>query len=135
MTLINTASHVRWRRLLPAELIAAGALGSAGVAEPAHACAAPREWDIGAYDQCVAEGYGKGYDDQEWENHKALCCWASGGDWNAAQGKCQAPPAEPAQHPGTVVNPGAITHTFEPAAPRLTRNPGVVTGTLIEQGQ
>lgn len=126
MALNNSTAPVRWRRLLPVAFIAAaGALGGSAVADPAHACAAPREWDIGSYDQCLADGIGKGYDDEEWLNHKALCCWASGGDWNAVQGDCQAPPAEPAQRPA--VAPGVITHTFEPVAPPVVRNPGVVT--------
>jgi hypothetical protein len=130
MTLINSTAPVRWRRLLPVAFIAAaGALGGSALAEPAHACAAPREWDIGAYDQCLNDGLGKGYNEEEWLNHQALCCWATGGDWNAAQGKCQAPPAEPAQRPGMAPRPGVI-QTLEPAAPPVIRNPGVVTETF-----
>ena len=129
MALTNTSAPVRWRRLMPvAFIVAAGALGGSALAEPAHACAAPREWDIGAYDQCLTDGLGKGYNEEERLNHEALCCWATGGDWNAAQGKCQAPPAEPAQRPA--VAPGVITQTLEPAAPPVIRNPGVVTGTF-----
>jgi hypothetical protein len=109
-------------------IVAAGALGGSALAEPAHACAAPREWDIGAYDQCLNDGLGKGYNEEEQLNHLALCCWASGGDWNAALGKCQAPPAEPTQRPA--IAPGVIAQTLEPAAPPVIRNPGVVTGTF-----
>jgi hypothetical protein len=127
MALTNSSAPVRWRRLMPvAFIVAAGALGGSALAEPAHACAAPREWDIGAYDQCLNDGLGKGYNEEEQLNHQALCCWATGGDWNAALGKCQAPPAEPAQRPA--IAPGVITQTLEPAAPPVIRNPGVVTG-------
>jgi hypothetical protein len=126
MALINSTAPVRWRRLLPVAFIAAaGALGGSALADPAHACAAPREWDIGAYDQCLNDGLGKGYNEEEWLNHQALCCWATGGDWNAAQGKCQAPPAEPAQRPGMAPRPGVI-QTLEPVAPPVIRNPAVV---------
>jgi hypothetical protein len=127
MALTNSSAPVRWRRLMPvAFIVAAGALGGSALAEPAHACAAPREWDIGAYDQCLNDGLGKGYNEEEQLNHQALCCWATGGDWNAALGKCQAPPAEPAQRPA--IAPGVITQTLEPAAPPVIRNPGVATG-------
>jgi hypothetical protein len=109
-------------------IVAAGALGGSALAEPAHACAAPREWDIGAYDQFLNDGLGKGYNEEEQLNHQALCCWATSGDWNAALGKCQAPPAEPAQRPA--IAPGVITQTLEPAALPVIRNPGVVTETF-----
>jgi hypothetical protein len=126
MALTNSSVPLRWRRLMPvAFIVAAGALGGSALAEPAHACAAPREWDIGTYDQCLNDGLGQGYTDEEWLNHQALCCWATGGDWNAAQGKCQAPPAESAQRPH--IAPGVITQTLEPTAPPVIRNPGVLT--------
>jgi hypothetical protein len=129
MALTNSTAPLRWRRLLPiAFIVAAGALGGSALAEPAHACAAPREWDIGAYDQCINDGLGQGYNEEEKLNHDALCCWATGGDWNAAQGKCQAPPAESAQRPA--IAPGLITRTLEPTAPPVVRNPGVVTATF-----
>lgn len=129
MALTNSSAPVRWRRLMPvAFIVAAGALGGSALAEPAHACAAPREWDIGAYDQCLNDGLGKGYNEEEQLNHQALCCWATGGDWNAAQGTCQAPPAEPTQRPA--IAPGVITQTLEPVTPPVIRNPGVVTGTF-----
>lgn len=120
------------RLLVPATLIAAAAtLGGSAIGEPAKACAAPREWDIGAYDQCIAGGFGKGYDAQEWENHKALCCLASGGDWSAARSECQAPPAEPAQAPRAGI--GEIpTHTVEPTGPPITRIPMDITAQLTQ---
>lgn len=111
--------------VLPAALIAATAtLCGSAVADPTIACAAPdREWDIGKYDQCVHEGVGKGYTDEEWENHLALCCWASGRDWSTQSNQCVAPPCgrdcEAAERPGWT-SPGGMpdaipTHTFEPA--------------------
>jgi hypothetical protein len=131
MAQTNSSASRRWRRLIPvAFIVAAGTLGGSAVAEPAHACAAPREWDIGAFDQCVNDGLGKGYNDEERQNHMALCCWATGGDWNAAEGKCQAPPPEPAPRPGIAPKPGVITQTLEPTAPPVLRNPAVLTQTF-----
>ena len=102
------------------------------LAFPATTSAAPREWDIGSYDQCIIDGLGKGYDDEEWTNHKALCCWASGGDWNIAKGECQAPPAEQqAQHPLTVNQGNAPVYNFDPSTPPATRIPSRVINQSI----
>ena len=99
MTNKTPAIRRHLRLLVPATLIAAAAtLGGSAIGEPAKACAAPREWDIGAYDQCIAGGYGKGYDAQEWENHKALCCLASGGDWSPGRNARHLLPSRPRQH-------------------------------------
>jgi hypothetical protein len=121
----KTSPIRRHLRLLPpaALIAAAAALGGSAVGEPAKACAAPREWDIGTYDECIANGYGKGYDAQEWENHKALCCLASGGDWNAVRSECQAPPAEQAHAPWQAGVGEIPAYTLEPVAPPATRIP------------
>lgn len=113
-------------------LTSALAATAVALAFPAMASAAEREWDIGAYDQCLADGIGKGHDEQEAENHRALCCWSSGGDWSAAQGKCQAPPAEQQASRPSIAHQGDLpTYTLEPSAPRATRTPsGVITTTL-----
>lgn len=112
----------------------AAALAATAVvlAFPAIASGAPREWDIGTYDQCIASGIGKGYDADEWRNHQALCCYTSGGDWNAAQGKCQAPPAEQQASRPSIAQQGDIPdYTLEPTPSRVTRMPvGVITATF-----
>ena len=111
---------------------AALAATAVALALPAVASAAPREWDIGSYDQCIAGGYGKGYDADEWRNHEALCCYRSGGDWNAAQNKCQAPPAEQqAQHPITANQSDLPNYTLEPSTPPATRIPPRVINQTI----
>jgi hypothetical protein len=49
-----------------------------------------REWDIDTYDRCVnVNGAGA----------TELCCKASGGDWNKAAKKCEAPPANAQTNP------------------------------------
>jgi hypothetical protein len=54
MTGGTSTMSTRWRRLLPGALIAATTvLGGSALADPATACAAPREWDIGEWDKCV----------------------------------------------------------------------------------
>ena len=114
---------------LPATLLAAAAtLGGNAVGDPSVACAAPAEWDIGAYDQCLAGLIGKGLDKQEMLNQTALCCINTGGQWNAAQEKCQAPPAEPAEGPGSRIPPGEI-QTATPVPP-IIPPPGLIEQTL-----
>lgn len=112
----------------------ASALAATAVALafPAMGSAAEREWDIGAYDQCMADGIGKGHDAQDAKNHEALCCWASGGDWNIALGKCQAPPANQQASRPSIAQQGDIpNYTLEPTPSRVTRMPvGVITATL-----
>ncbi|MGZ8802279.1 MAG: hypothetical protein ACXWZL_06640 [Mycobacterium sp.] len=116
------------RRMIPAAFfIAAAALGGSAFSDPATACAAPREWDVGGYDQCWQSGIGRGFNDEEWNDHVKYCCLTSGGDWDGS--KCVAPPAEPAgatpQFPS-----GVSTHTLEPMPPPVIRNPGTVTETF-----
>lgn len=67
-----TSISTYFSRLVPATLLAAATLAGSGVEEPAVACAAPAEWDIGAYDQCLAGLIGKGLDQQEMLNQTAL---------------------------------------------------------------
>lgn len=125
---ISAFSH----RVVPAVLLAAAAtLRGSAIGDPATACAAPREWDIGAYDQCVKSGLGKGYNDVEWEEHEHQCCLDSGGVWNLEQGKCQAPPADAESQPGVAPTPGVASQTEEPAPPPVTRVPlGDITATF-----
>ena len=81
-------------RTAPAVVLAAAGVA---LAFPAIASAlpdTPGEWDIGAYDQCVASGEGQLPDKPNaQEDHIHYCCINSGGVWNAAAKKCQAPPA------------------------------------------
>ena len=102
------------------------------LAFPATTSAAPREWDIGSYDQCIIDGLGKGYDAAEKTKHDAKCCLESGGVWNVAQSKCQAPPAEQqAQHPLTVNQGDAPVYNFDPSTPPANRIPSRVINQSI----
>lgn len=110
---------------IPAALIAAAcAFGGGTIGSTAIASAAP-EWDIGLYDDCM-KGVNKP-DPSEQLAWTRKCCLDSGGVWNDSLGKCQSPPAQPAQRPGVAPRPGVITQTLEPMAPPVLRNPGVVT--------
>jgi hypothetical protein len=101
--------------LAAAALMVAVTIGAAAVAS-----AEPREWDIGAYDQCRSAAIGKGLTPAEWYDAMYSCCIQSGGDWNAGTSQCQAPPAvqevQPQPTRPVVVGPGGITtETLEPA--------------------
>jgi hypothetical protein len=90
------------RRLALATLFAGAAtLSASAFGDPATACAAPREWDIGAYDDCVAtvwiEGDISPAQNEEMYDSIRWCCEYSGGVWNADSVSCAAPPAEQAQ--------------------------------------
>jgi hypothetical protein len=103
---------------------AALAATAVALAFPAIASGAPREWDIGSYDQCVADGYGKGHYGEEWTKYIVKCCLDSGGDWNVAEGKCQAPPAEQQASRPSIAHQGDLPdYTLEPSTPPATRIP------------
>jgi hypothetical protein len=107
MTRTEPTASVRLRRHVPAVLFAAAAaLGSSTSTATAAA-----EWDIGYYDECVAEGGSQVKDPVEWDH---FCCDNSGGVWNAAQAKCEAPP-----HPG-----------YQRTPPARVAPPAETTGTL-----
>lgn len=109
--------------------VAAFAASAVALAFPAMASAAEREWDIGAYDQCLTDGNGKGQTYDEMTKHRAKCCVSSGGVWNAAENKCQSPPKE--ERANITQQDDLPTYTLEPSAPRVTRTPsGVITTTL-----
>jgi hypothetical protein len=130
MALTNSTTPARWRRLMPvAFILTAGALGGSALAETAHACAAPSEWDIGAFDQCLKSGLGQGFSDEEYQQHYKYCCLQSGGRCESTPYgcKCVAPPANPAQGPMAPPSGGVATQTLAPAPPPPIRNPGVVT--------
>jgi hypothetical protein len=127
------------RQILPAALIAATAafgLGALAGTAPASALPdTPGEWDIGAYDRCVNSGENQLPDKPNaQEDHLHYCCINSGGVWNAAQKKCQSPPAEPAPAPATRVVGQVPVHVFEPVqnptSPVTRVQPGTVLQTM-----
>jgi hypothetical protein len=131
MTSIVRTAAVRWRRLVPAALLAAGAiLGGSAVGDLAVAGAAP-EWDIGRYDECLDQWYGYWQRGEvtaaQYQAGIELCCINSGGVWKktGTQGSCQSPPANAA---GRTVPPGVIAQTLTPAP--ATAPPGDITQTL-----
>jgi hypothetical protein len=111
----------------------AATLSASAFGDPATACAAPREWDIGAYDACVARAladYQGGKSTlQDYNENVMVCCVATGGDWNyaaAAGGDCTAPFGEEAQEAerqpapppeGMTLWPGYTQAPPGPAAP------------------
>jgi hypothetical protein len=116
-------------RIPAAIIVAAGALAGSTIGSAAIASAAP-EWDIERYDDCMK---GTNYPDpSEQLAWTRKCCLDSGGVWNDSMGKCQSPPAQPAQRPGMVTRPGVITQTLEPTAPPVTSVPGGVFWQSLE---
>lgn len=112
------------RQLLPAALLAAtAAFGLSAVGTLATASAAPTEWDIGLYDDCM--GLNPSGDPSEKIAWARKCCLDSGGVWNDAMGKCQSPPKD-AVASGTRATPKAPVQVFEPSRPTTTRVPGGV---------
>jgi hypothetical protein len=82
----------------------------------AAAPVASAEWDIGAYDACIATN-GEGY--------AAACCGFSGGEFNRSTWRCQAPPglvesAPPPPPRRVIVTPVAPGSN----APILPESPG-----------
>lgn len=90
------------RRLALASVFAAAATFSSGAfGNPAVACAAPTEWDIGAYDACstrVDDAWiaGSISDDSHADAYRE-CCEKTGGIWSIARNDCVAPPATQAE--------------------------------------
>jgi hypothetical protein len=116
-------------RTASAALFAAAAIALAFTATASGLPDTPGEWDIGAYDRCVNSGENQLPDKPNaQEDHIHYCCINSGGVWNAAAKKCQAPPAEPAEAPQTRL-PGRVpVQVFE--APSWTPR---VTGGVVAQ--
>jgi hypothetical protein len=125
MKLINPA-HLHY--LVPAALlVATAALGGSALVEPATACAAPKEWDIEAYDLCMKQAT---WLREGWDREYYCCTW-SGGIWVPDKwgggGKCTAPPADAEAQPtlpGVAPRPGEATQNPAPPPPPF-RNPGV----------
>lgn len=98
---MTTRKSTYWRRLALATLFAGTATFSASAfGDPATACAAPREWDVGRYDSCVADAlalYQTGsYTFQDYHEDVQTCCLNTGGVLSETQG-CVAPVGEQAQ--------------------------------------
>lgn len=90
--------HIAFRKRLM--VLVAALLAGFALSSMATAGAEPREWDVGAYDQCWNSGLGIGLHDAEWDEHVQYCCIKSGGDWVAAPGAgkhCVAPQAQEAE--------------------------------------
>jgi hypothetical protein len=112
---VSTAIPTRWRRLVLATLLAGAAtFATTSLVDPATACAAPRYWDIGFYDDCVAQQYAnyeRGW--ITWEEYAQAerdCCASSNGDWNFDTNECEAaqnhgPGARPQDRVPTVTAP------------------------------
>jgi hypothetical protein len=126
-------SLLHLRRIVPAALLAAtAALGGSAIVDPATACAAPAEWDIGAYDRCVAKANDAWAEGLIKDLGGALreCCEKTGGVYILSNQKCQAPPANSADAPqqpilpGVAPRPGVVTEIPAPPPPPI-RNPEV----------
>lgn len=86
-----------------------------GVTTPPAAALPDREWDIGAYDDCVRKAdndYVNGVtNDRQYGANLRLCCLNSGGVWSGptvgapTYGGCGAPPARTDE--GAPIAPGA----------------------------
>ncbi len=105
-------------------LVAVAAFGTSTLIYPATATA-ERVWDIETFDNCNAEAlaqYQRGeITFQKFHDLVRGCCEASDGDWNAAEEKCQSPPADTQgsrQLPGNVQIPSGIA-----TAPAVTQAP------------
>jgi hypothetical protein len=89
------------RRVALATLFAAAATFSGSAfGDPAVACAAPREWCIGAYDACstrVDDAWIAGAISEESHLDIPRVCEKTGGIWSNARRDCVAPPAEQAE--------------------------------------
>ena len=89
--------------MFAAVLAGAATFSSGAFSDPATACAAPREWDIAFYDDCIQAASDAWQADEisygEWQAARAECCEASGGvyDYGLSDRGCTAPPAEQAQ--------------------------------------
>jgi hypothetical protein len=115
---------------LSAAVIAAAALAGIAIGSAAIATAAS-EWDIERYDDCMKAANKLEPSEQIAWTRK--CCLDSGGVWNDSLGKCQSPPAQPAQWPGIVTRPGVITQTLEPTTPQVTSAPGGATWQSLDR--
>ena len=116
-------------RTASAAVFAAAAIALAFPATASGLPDTPGEWDIGAYDRCVNSGENQLPDKPNAQEDHLHYCINSGGVLNAAQKKCQAPPAEPAEAPQTRLPGRVLVQIFEPAQSWTAR----VTGGVVAQ--
>jgi hypothetical protein len=96
----RTSTYLR-RLALATVFVAVATFSGSAFGNSAVASAAPREWDIGAYDACstrVDDAWiaGKISDASHIDAYRE-CCEKTGGIWSSASRDCVAPPAEQAQ--------------------------------------
>ncbi len=96
-----------WRRVLPATALAMGV--AFGITAEGCPAVAKADWDIEAYDNCLADSAEHG------EPDFAGCCLNSGGVWKIDEQKCVAPAANSGNAQGAATPP--------PVAP--SRAPGI----------
>jgi hypothetical protein len=132
---LRTSKYLR--RLVFATLLAAAATFSGSAfGDPALACAAPREWDIGAYDACstrVDDAWIAGaISEASHLDAYRECCEKTGGIWNNASNDCMAPPAAQAQEAERApvepaIQPPEATLWMPPQDPPMILYPGAIT--------
>jgi hypothetical protein len=111
-------------------LVAAGrCLAAASLTAGVAFAAAPiarAEWDIEAYDKCIATN-GEGY--------AAACCGFSGGEFNRQTWRCQAPPGLVESAPPPPPKPVIVTPVAPGSkAPILPGSPGAQVPTQAPVG-
>ncbi len=130
-SVIPRVASVTLRRLFPATLLAATAtLAGSAVGNPAVACAAPGEWDVGVYDNCMRYldqriMAGDVIDEDVQQNHVMQCCELSGGVWDpnsGFDGACGAPPAVAADT-STAPAPEVVDPDTQPGPQPATTKP------------
>jgi hypothetical protein len=100
---MSPLSAIHGRRLaLVIPFAAATTITGSTFGDPATACAAPREWDIGAFDACTARVddavAGGLIREDDWLDAYRECCQKTGGIVTPGNvGECAAPPVEQAQ--------------------------------------
>ena len=130
----------RRRRFRLASLIAAGALAFGypviGLGYPSIAGAQPNngggsgEWDIGAYDYCMAHpAPGTMGTAQDVLDQHRWCCESTGGVWGWGDNGCHAPPGEASAPlgpggPQQVTPPAGVQAPPPPVNPTAPVNPG-----------
>ncbi len=114
-----TPTGARWRSHAAMLIVGAAtlALAAGGLTAPAPA-QAEKIWDLGAYDACAKAALDryeqKKTDAATFADEVRFCCDMSGGQYNSAAMKCEAPPATfqtAPQRPRDVVAPRPGTAT------------------------
>lgn len=113
------------------------AAAAIALASPAVATAEPKEWDIGAYDQCLRSFDGNPNAStaelERWRDHLKMCCEKTGGIYKySGPGGCVAPPAEQAEW---TRDPGRLpVGVFEPLRPTTRAVTVIDTPVLTAEG-